>query len=137
MAINWNKNFKTEYDATRVVMAKNRDFLRDWQALVQDLEQLLGVNGFDAGKENSLGKLRTKITKGVSQTKITEDKGILQAVGAWVEGTTGTIGAEDKKRAASLVTEKYGCLIYQQILPTGLVNTYLHTLVQWGQSKLF
>lgn len=102
MAIDWNKKFKPEYDGARAVIAKNGDFAKDWQPLIRELEQLMGANGFDAGKENALGKLRGKVTEGISQTKITEDQGILQAVGAWTESNTGTIDAQAKKRAACL-----------------------------------
>ena len=102
MAIDWSKTFKSEYDAARAEIAKNGDFEKDWRSLIKDLEQLLGAVGFDAGKEHALGKLRQKIKEGVSKTSISEDKGILQAVGAWTENNIGTVNADAKKRAACL-----------------------------------
>lgn len=102
MPIDWSKTFKTEYDAARTVIAKNGDYEKDWRPLIRELEQLMGAVGFDAGKENALGKLRNKVTEGIRQTKISEDHGILQAVGAWTEANTGTVDVEAKKRAACL-----------------------------------
>ncbi len=100
--VDWTKKFKVEYDAARTAIAKNGDYEAGWRTLVRKLESLMGAEGFDASQEVALGELRLKVTQGISQTKITEDKGILQAVGAWTDSNTGTINAEAKKRAASL-----------------------------------
>ena len=100
--VDWTKKFKTEYDAARVAVAKNGKYARDWQALVRKLERLMGAQGFDGAEEGALSELRTAVTKGPSQTKITEDKGILQAVGAWVDSDTAIISDESKQLAASL-----------------------------------
>lgn len=102
MPINWNSKFKTEYDAAKGVLASNGTFASDWHDLVRSLEQLMAAGGFDAGKESALGQLRLKVSKGASQTQITEDQGILQAAGAWVEGNAGTLTDAAKKRAACL-----------------------------------
>lgn len=102
MPIDWDNKFKTEYDAARSALASNNSFGADWRDLVRQLEQMMTPAGFDAAKETALGELRTKVTKGPSQTRITEDQGILQAAGAWVEGNAGTLTDAAKKRAASL-----------------------------------
>jgi hypothetical protein len=98
----WNKKFKTEYDAAKQVIAKNSSYERTWQPLVRKLDTLLGTEGFDGASEEALAELRRKITDGPSQTKVTEDKGILQAAGAWTDTDTGTLDVEAKRRAASL-----------------------------------
>jgi hypothetical protein len=102
MPIDWDSKFKTEYDAVKATLASTGEFAADWRDLVRSLHQLMGSGGFDPGKENTLGQLRLRVERGVSQTKITEDQGILQAVGAWVEGSGGTLTAAAKKRAAAL-----------------------------------
>lgn len=100
--VDWNKKFKVEYDAARVAIAQNNNYERSWQSLIRKLETLMSAGGFDAAQETALEELRKKISEGSSQTKITEDKGILQAVGAWTDADTGTIDTEAKKRAASI-----------------------------------
>jgi hypothetical protein len=100
--IDWTKKFKAEYDAAKVVIAQNAKYERSWQPLIKKLETLMGAEGFDAAQEVALGQLRLKVKDGVGQTKVTVDKGILQAVGAWTDSNTGTIDDEAKKRAACL-----------------------------------
>jgi len=102
MPIDWNSKFKTEYDVAKGVLASNGSFASDWRDLIRNLDQLMTPTGFDAAKENALGQLRLKVSKGPSQVKITEDQGILQAAGAWVEGNAGTLTDAAKKRAAAL-----------------------------------
>lgn len=100
--VNWNKKFKVEYDLARVEIAKNIAFERGWQPLVRRLESLMSVSGYDAAHENALTDLRTQVLQGPRQTKVTEDKGILEAVGAWADADGPTIAADAKKRAACL-----------------------------------
>jgi hypothetical protein len=102
MAIDWSNTFKGEYDTARGILASTGSFATDWRDLIRDLEKLMAPGGFDAGRENALGKLRVKICEGPSQTRITEDQGILQAAGAWTEGNAGTLTDAAKKRAACL-----------------------------------
>lgn len=102
MPIDWDAKFKTEYDAAKGVLASTGSFATDWADLIRDLQGLMAPTGFDAGRENALGKLRLRIGQGKSQTRITEDQGILQAAGAWIEGNAGTLTDEAKKRAACL-----------------------------------
>ena len=100
--VDWNKKFKPEYDAAKAAIAGSNNFDRGWQPLVQRLGKLMGDQGFDAGHEEALSELRRKVTEAPSQTRITEDKGILQAVGAWTDSDTGTVDGAAKTRAAAL-----------------------------------
>jgi len=100
--VDWSKTFKSEYDAARTTIGKESAYATKWQSLVRKLAKLMDAVGFDAGQESALGELRTAVTKGEGQNKISEDKGILQAAGAWTDGSTGVIAPEAKKRAASL-----------------------------------
>jgi hypothetical protein len=100
--VDWSNKFINEYRVARASVAKSDDFEKAWQPLVARLEKLMGEDGFDAAEEPALYDLRSHITKGPSQTRHSEDKGILQAVKAWTEGEAGTIELGAKKRAASL-----------------------------------
>jgi len=102
MPIDWDSKFKTEYDAVKATLASTGEFGADWRDLIRSLHQLMGDGGFDAAKENYLGQLRLKVVKGASQTTITEDRGMLEAAGAWTEGSGGTLTAVQKKRVAAL-----------------------------------
>lgn len=100
--IDWSKKFITEYTIARTTIAKSGSFEKSAQSLVVRLERLMGANGFDAAEEPALNELRSSITKGPSQTRHSEDKGILTAAGGWVDADTGSIDLNTKKRAASL-----------------------------------
>lgn len=100
--VDWSKKFVTEYAAARAAVAKSGNFERSWQPLVVRLEKLMGADGFDAAQEPALDELRSNVTKGPSQTRHSEDKGILTAAGGWVDGDVGAVAPETKKRAASL-----------------------------------
>src|SRR5690606_8170790 len=80
-------------------------FNADWRPLVKKLYSLMGADGFDAGKAQSLSELRAKVKQGEKQLighkKVTEDYGILNAVGAWSKDGGG-IDNKQKMRAAAL-----------------------------------
>ena len=100
--VDWNKKFKSQYDAAKAVVAKTDDFARDWRPLVRQLQKLMGDDGFDAGVEVALTDLRARIVKGTSQTVTTEDKGLLTAADGWADSDAGTMPLEVRKRAAAL-----------------------------------
>ena len=100
--VDWNKKFKSQYDAAKAVVAKTDDFERDWRPLVRQLHKLMGDDGFDAGVEVALSDLRSRIVKGPSQTTTTEDKGLLTAADGWTDSDAGTTALEVRKRAAAL-----------------------------------
>lgn len=99
--VDWSKKFKPEYEATKTAIAKQDDYDRDWRQLIGELKSLMATGGFDGAKESALNTLRDKV-KGRSNARVTEDEGILRAVGAWSDSSTGTVDAEAKKRAVSL-----------------------------------
>jgi hypothetical protein len=99
--VDWSKKFKPEYDATKASISKINDFDSGWRVLVGELKVLMSADGFDGAKSNALDDLRDKV-KGRSNARVTEDEGILRAVGAWSDTDTGAIAAEAKKRAAGL-----------------------------------
>jgi len=100
--VDWNKKFKKEYDAAKSALASTTDFDTGWQPLIQKLQKLLGDEGFDSAQEPALRELRSNAVKGPSQTKIIEDKGLLQAVGAWTDADIGSVPLAAKNRVAAL-----------------------------------
>ena len=41
--VDWNKKFKSQYDAAKAVVAKTDDFDRDWRPLVRQLQKLMAT----------------------------------------------------------------------------------------------
>lgn len=101
----WTKTFKAEYDYLRDWLDAE-DFQGDWQALVKRLNRLMATDGFDPGHAGSLGELRKQVRRGkgklIGHASVSEDQGILAAVGGWTENGAGTVGDEAKMRAAAL-----------------------------------
>lgn len=104
--VDWSKTFKAEYDFSRVFLANEQHFAKDWHSLIRDLNKLMGVEGFDAGRGSALNDLRKMVTQGegdlLGHKKVSEDKGILTAVGAWTDSGAGTMESVVKSRAAVL-----------------------------------
>ena len=100
--VDWNNKFKPEFEAAKAVLASPQHFAADWQPLVRRLHKLMGDDGFDAGEEPALSDLRSKAVNGASQTRHSEDKGLLQAAKGWSEGDTGSLAGDVKPRAAAL-----------------------------------
>jgi hypothetical protein len=134
--VDWTKKFKPEYEAARTALAKTSDYATDWKPLVTRLHKLMGDTGFDAGQEEALSLLRTNIVKGASQTKTTEDKGLLTAAGAWADGNTGTLTSEAKKRVAALKMLRHVYLLNK----AGSRKVWIHSLPvefnDWPSRKL-
>ena len=61
----------------------------------------MAVDGFVAGEARALSSLRRKVRKKGFKT-VTEDEGILRAVGAWTENAGGTIPDRPKMTAAAM-----------------------------------
>ncbi|WP_271009449.1 M35 family metallo-endopeptidase [Paucibacter sp. B51] len=104
--VDWTKTFKAEYDFGRKFLAKESNFAEDWQPLVRKLHQLMSDEGFDAGRAQALSDLRKKVKQGEStllgHKTVTEDKGILRAVGGWTDAADGALDSRTKSRAATL-----------------------------------
>lgn len=124
MPANFDADFKSQYDAAKVALAQPGDFERDFRPLLLKLQKLLGTGGFDAGQEAALEELRAVITKGPSQTKVGEDKGILRAVGAWTDADTGTVAPGAKARAGALKFLRHVYLLNK----SGNRKVWIHSL---------
>ncbi|MCX7514326.1 M35 family metallo-endopeptidase [Frateuria hangzhouensis] len=104
--VDWNKTFKAEYDYARSWLKSDQRFARHWQPLVRDLQRLMSDDGFDAGRASVLSDLRKKSTQGegslLGHKKVTPDRGLLEAVGAWSDDGAGLPDDTQKMRAAAL-----------------------------------
>lgn len=102
----WSKKFKTEYDYARAWLGHEANFSEQWRPLVKKLYKMMSDSGFDAGEAKSLSELRKMVTRGESKMighkKVTEDQGILEAVGAWTSDAGGTVEIKNRMRAAAL-----------------------------------
>lgn len=98
----WDKKFKAEYGYARGWLLKQEHFFKDWQPLVKRLHSLMGELGFGAGDAAALAELRDRVTKGSDGKRVTEDRGLLEAVGAWADDGAAAVDDKAKMRAASL-----------------------------------
>ena len=98
--VDWNRKFRSEYDAAREVLASASAFDADWQPIVAQLAQLMGREGFDTGRAEALDELRRRATQGADTTRLDEADGLLRAV-AWM-GEGGLVPEDARRRAAAL-----------------------------------
>jgi len=97
--VDWNRKFRSEYDAAREVLASPEAFESDWQPVVAQLARLMGLDGFDVGRADALDELRRRATHGAAE-RVDEAEGLLRAVGPSVDG--GLIADDARRRAAAL-----------------------------------
>jgi hypothetical protein len=104
--VDWTKTFKAEYDYACDYLKNELNFSKEWQPLIKQLHKLMGADGFDSASASALTDLRKKVVQGESKllghNKITEDKGILQAVDGWTDDGASPVEAHKKMRAAAL-----------------------------------
>jgi hypothetical protein len=100
--VDWNRKFRSEYDAARAVLALPATFEPDWQALVAQLALLMGQDGFDVAREDALGELRRRVTHGAEATRVDEADGVLGAVAPPAKAEGAPLDADAKRRAACL-----------------------------------
>ncbi len=102
----WSKKFKAEYDYARSWLANEANFEKDWQSLIKKLYKLMDIEGFDPSNASALSDLRHYVKHGdkglIGHKTVTEDHGILRAVGAWTENGNSVVDSRAKMRAAAL-----------------------------------
>lgn len=98
--VDWNRKFRSEYDAAREVLASGDSFDADWQAIVAQLAQLMGYDGFDVARADALDELRRLATHGADATRVDEAEGLLRAIGPATDG--GLVADAARGRAAAL-----------------------------------
>jgi len=98
--VDWNRKFRSEYDAAREVLASAAAFDADWQPVVAQLAQLMGREGFDMARADALDELRRRATHGADTTRVDEADGLLRAAALVGEG--GLVPEDARRRAAAL-----------------------------------
>jgi len=98
--VDWNRKFRSEYDAAREALASAAAFDADWQPVVARLAQLMGDAGFDVARADALDELRRRATQGAESACVDEAEGLLRAAAPVHEG--GLVPEDARRRAAAL-----------------------------------
>jgi hypothetical protein len=98
--VDWNRKFRSEYDAARAALAAAEAFDPDWQPVVTRLASLMGHDGFDVGRADALDELRRRATQGPDATRVDEADGLLRAAAPTGEG--GLLPEDARRRAAAI-----------------------------------
>ena len=98
--VDWNRKFRSEYDAARDALACADAFEPGWQPVVAELAKMMGLDGFDVARADALDELRRRATHGADASRVDEADGLLQAV---AHAGAGSLVSEDaRQRAAAL-----------------------------------
>ena len=98
--VDWNRKFRSEYDAAREALASADAFEPGWQPVVAELGKLMGLDGFDVARADALDELRRRVTHGTDASRVDEADGLLRAV---APAGAGSLVPEDvRQRAAAL-----------------------------------
>jgi hypothetical protein len=98
--VDWNRKFRSEYDAAREALAAADAFDPDWQPVVTQLASMMGHDGFDVGRADALDELRSRATQGPDATRVDEADGLLRA--AAPIGAGGLVPEDARRRAAAI-----------------------------------
>lgn len=102
----WSKKFKVEYDYMRAFLNNELAFAEEWRPLIRELRKLMNIQGFDTGSAAALTQLRKKVVQGEKSLlwhkTVSEDQGILSAVGGWTDDGSGVVDDNRKMCAAAL-----------------------------------
>jgi len=98
--VDWNRKFRSEYDAARDVLASPQAFDAAWQPVVAELARLMGDDGFDVARADALDDLRGRATHGADGVRVDEAEGLLRAAAPQGEGSL--VPEDARRRAAAL-----------------------------------
>ena len=98
--VDWNRKFRSEYDAARAVLGSAAAFDEEWRPVVAQLAQLMGHDGFDVAHADAVDELRRRATHGADATRVDEAEGLLRAIAPAAEG--GLVAEDARRRAAAL-----------------------------------
>ena len=79
--VDWNRKFRSEYDAAREVLGSAAAFEPGWQPVVAQLARLMGPDGFDVARAESLDELARRATQ-LGDVRVDEAEGLLRAAAA-------------------------------------------------------
>ena len=98
--VDWNRKFRSEYDAAREALASADAFEAGWQPVVAQLARLMGHDGFDVSRSEALADLRRRATHGADAARVDEADGLLRAAATDADG--GIVADDARRRAAAL-----------------------------------
>ena len=98
--VDWNRKFRSEYDAARQALAAPDAFDAAWRPAIEELARLMGEEGFDAARADALDELRRRATDGAGSVRVDEADGLLRAAAAQGEGSL--VPEDARRRAAAL-----------------------------------
>ena len=98
--VDWNRKFRSEYEAARAALAAADAFEPAWQPIVAELARLMGQDGFDVARADALDELRRRATHASDATRVDEAEGLLRAVAPASEGSL--VPEDARQRAAAL-----------------------------------
>ena len=108
--VDWNRKFRSEYDAARSTLAAADAFDLAWQPVVAELERLMGEDGFDVARADALEELRRRATH-AADSRVDEAEGLLRAAAPAGEG--GLVPEPVRRRAAALKLLRHVHLVGQ------------------------
>jgi len=98
--VDWNRKFRSEYDAARDTLAVADAFEPGWQPVVAELARLMGHDGFDVARADVLDELRRRATHAADSSRVDEADGLLLAAAPASEA--GLVPEDIRRRAAAL-----------------------------------
>jgi hypothetical protein len=96
--VDWNRKFRSEYDAARDALGDAGSFAEAFQPLAARLAVLMGFDGFDVAREQALTQLRL----GLSDGDDGEDALLLCAAGVDSRSGACELAPDARRRAAAL-----------------------------------
>ncbi len=100
--VDWNRKFRSEYDAARHALAGSDAFEPTWQPVVEQLGALMAFDGFDVAREEALSQLRRRVVESDDGARGDEDACLLQAAGVDPQTELGALAPDARRRVASL-----------------------------------
>ncbi|HEX7639665.1 MAG TPA: M35 family metallo-endopeptidase, partial [Burkholderiaceae bacterium] len=100
--VDWNRKFRSEYDAARAVLTAGEGFGPGWGPLVEQLAALMAHDGFDVGREEALTQLRRRLVEQADGSRQDEEAGLLRAAGVEAGGDSSAVAVDARRRAAAM-----------------------------------
>ncbi|MGN6525706.1 MAG: M35 family metallo-endopeptidase [Burkholderiaceae bacterium] len=98
--VDWNRKFRSEYDAARAVLMAGDGFDPAWRPLVEQLAALMAWDGFDVAREDALAQLRRRLLDEGQAGRQADEFALLEAAGTAADGPS--LSADESRRLAAL-----------------------------------
>jgi hypothetical protein len=98
--VDWNRKFRSEYDAARGVLVAGDGFDPAWRPLVEQLAALMAWDGFDVAREDALAQLRRRLLDDGPAGRQAGELALLEAAGAVADGAS--LSPDESRRVAAL-----------------------------------